>query len=485
MRKASGVGGLLGAAVALGLAGCSGPELELPQGAGSSVSVDFGPEASADVVPGGVPLVFRARLGAAPAGAVPWLFRGELSDYYARSVRRAELPSALVERAVPVRYWHEGSDCWLQPTEWLEPGTSYTLALTGLGVVTIVQARSAEPRALQVFPPPGRHKYRALVLCELLGASADVPSLPLLEPGGVAMSMAPGMLGLPGEGCVTLGVDSTLTEAVVSPPLFAGALLEPAPWLPLPLETPRKMSCPAGEPFHGACLEVLDDRLRITAGAQDLLFALNEPQRSMLVLPAGARGVLLRELTPGSQLSLTGSVLSSLGKLDSFHESVTLPGAARHLVLNEVLANALGPEPEAEWIELVNDAARPVSLAGLWLEDSSGHAALPDVELAAGEIVLLVGEGFRPSGLDVPLPEGVRLLRLRSLGSRGLSNGGEALLLVGREGVVSRFPLLAAPHAGRSIARRALDSADDDPAAFGEHAGQGASPGAPNVLDEQ
>jgi hypothetical protein len=455
------------------------------------VSVDFGPEASAEGVSGGVPrgvpLVFRARLGAAPAGAMPWLFRGELSDYYARSVRRAELPSALIERAVPVRYWHEGSDCWLQPTEWLEPGASYTLALTGLGVVTIVQARNAAPRAVQVFPPPGRHKYRVSVLCELLAASTDVPSMPSLEPGGIVVSSALGMLGLPDEGCVTLQVDSVLTEAVVSPPHFAGALLEPAPWLPLPapLEAPSKVSCSAGEPFHGACLEVLDDRLRITAGAQDLLFALNEPQRSMLVLQAGARGVLLRELTPGSQLLLSGSVLSSFGELDSFHESVTLPGAARHLVLNEVLANALGPEPDAEWIELVNDAARPVSLAGLWLEDSGGHVALPDVELAAGEIVLLVGEGFRPSGLDVPLPEDVRLLRLPSLGTRGLSNGGEALLLVGREGVVSRFPLLAAPHAGRSIARRALDSADDDPAAFDEHAGRGASPGAPNVLDEQ
>jgi hypothetical protein len=453
--------------------------------------VDFEPEASAEGAlsgePSAVPLVFRARLRSAPTGAVPWLIRGELSDYYARAVRRAELPSALVERAVPLRYWREGSDCWLQPTEWLEPGESYTLAFTGLSGVTVVQARQAEPRALQVFPPLGRQKYRVSVLCELLGSSAEVPSMPALEPGGVAVSTAPGMLNLPSEGCVTLKVDTALTEAVVSPPLFGGSLLEPAPWLPLPKpgaaepETP----CSAGEPFHGACLEVLDDRLRIAAGTRDLLFALTEPQSSMLVLRAGARGVLARGLAPGSQSLLSGSVVSSFGEVETFRESMTLRPAARHLILNEVLANAQGPEPDAEWIELVNDSERPASLAGLWLEDSGGSVALPRVELAANEMVLLVAEAFRASGLDVPVPQGVRLLRLPSLGTRGLSNGGEALLLVGREGVVSRFPLLAAPHAGRSIARRSLDGADDDPAGFGEHAGQGASPGAPNVLTEE
>jgi hypothetical protein len=231
-------------------------------------------------------------------------------------------------------------------------------------------------------------------------------------------------------------------------------------------------------------LEVLDDRLRVTPSAQDLLFAVEEPQSSVLVAPAGERGLLARGLSPGSEVTLSGSVLSSLGQLETFRTSVTTRPAQRHLVINEVLANVLGPEPDAEWLELVNDSERPASLSGLWLEDSGGHVALPEAELGPGELVLLVGEAFRVSGLDLPIPSDVRLLRLPTLGTRGLANGGEALLLVGREGVVSRFPLLAAPHAGRSMARRSLDSADDDPAGFGEHADPGASPGAPNVLDE-
>ena len=89
--------------------------------------------------------------------------------------------------------------------------------------------------------------------------------------------------------------------------------------------------------------------------------------------------------------------------------------ARRHLVLNEVLANPVGPEPDSEWLELVNDSERPGLLSGLWLEDSGGHVQLPDAELGPGEIVLLVNDGFRASGLDVPVPEGVRLLRVPSL----------------------------------------------------------------------
>jgi hypothetical protein len=152
-------------------------------------------------------------------------------------------------------------------------------------------------------------------------------------------------------------------------------------------------------------------------------------------------------------------------------------------VLNEVLANPAGPEPDGEWIELVNDSARPASLSGLWLEDSSGHVQLPDAVLGPGEMALIVSDRFRASGLDVPVPQSVRLLRVPSLGARGLSNQGEGLLLVGSEGVVSRFPLLAAAHAGHSLARRTLDGSDDDPAGFAEQGAVGATPGAPNVFE--
>jgi hypothetical protein len=75
------------------------------------------------------------------------------------------------------------------------------------------------------------------------------------------------------------------------------------------------------------------------------------------------------------------------------------------------------------------------------------------------------------------------VLELPSLGERGLANSGEALLLVGAEGVVSRFPALTAAHPGVSWARRTPDAPDDLTSSFAEQGRPGASPGKPNLFD--
>jgi hypothetical protein len=460
--------------------GCSDPSLDLPERGDPRLSAELEPATS----DGLVPLVFRARLRGAPVSGSPWLFRGEVSDYYARALKRGEVPDALRERAVAVRFWRDAADSWLQPVEWLEPEATYTLAFTGAGVVQVLLSQAARDRpARRVFPAMGRDKYRVSVLCDL--ADEGPWSELALERGGIALHAASGIAGQTHAGCATLQVDGALTEPVVAPPRFAGRELDPSPWRPLPpdlAEAPA--ACSVGEPFFGACLEVLDDRLRVTPSELDLLFLLAAPRQGMLAARAGTREVLLRGLSPNTEVELVGSVLSSAGACEPLRARVTTISARRHLVLNEVLANPVGPEPDAEWLELVNDSERPASLSDLWLEDSGGHVLLPDAELGPGEIALIVSERFRASGVDVPVPEGVRLLRVPSLGARGLANGGETLLLVGPEGVVSRFPSLAASHAGRSLARRTLDGSDDDPAGFAEQVTVGATPGAPNVFDE-
>jgi hypothetical protein len=475
MGKVVGLLMLLGAAIG---SGCAGPSLDVPELGEARLRAEFEP-ATAD---GFVPLVFRARLRAAPASGKPWLFRGEVSEYYARALKRGELPTALHERAIALRFWHDADDCWLQPLDWLEPDATYTLAFTGSGVVQVLLAQAAGERpARRVFPPIGSHKYRVSVWCDL---ADEGPWSPLtLEPGSIAVRAAAGIAGYANPGCATLHVEGALTEAVVAPPLFAGAAFEPSPWLAAPQAVGAPpVTCAAGVPFFGACLEVLDDRLLVTPMAQDLLFALTAPRPVVQAARAGTRGLLLRGLPPNSQVELIGSVLSSAGAHEPLRATFTTGPARRHVVLNEVLANPAGPEPDAEWLELVNDSDRPTSLSDLWLEDSSGHVRLPDAVLGPGEIALIVGDGFRTSGVDVPVPDGVRLLRVPSLGARGLSNQGEGLLLVGPEGVVSRFPLLPAPHAGQSLARRTLDGSDDDRAGFAEQS-VGATPGAPNVFD--
>lgn len=283
-------------------------------------------------------------------------------------------------------------------------------------------------------------------------------------------------------GCVLLGAEQPLEVAAVSPPQLADALLDPAPWLP-PSPLPPPADC-EGERLYGACVTVLDDRVQVTALADDQLWLL-DGAAAPLVLPRGGRGVLRRGLTPESDISLAGSVLSGEGGLEPFSLALRTSAPRPHLVLNEVLANPAGPEGSGEWIELSNDSSLPVSLEGLWLEDSGGRVPLPSVELLPGELALLVSETFAPAAGDVPVPDGVRLIRLPTVGVRGLSNGGEPLWLVGQQGVLSGFPARAASHAGRSWARRELGAADDAPSSFAEHGGRGASPGAPNSFDEE
>lgn len=436
-------------------------------------------ELSPDVSVDAVPTLFRARLRQAPAAGEPWLFRGVLSDYYQRAVARGDLPSALRERASPLRYWREQGDCWLQPVNWLVADETYTLAFVGIGRLQVLHTQAGEERrAFRLFPPPDSSKHHVAVLCN----AGDMPEAArlTLEPGGVPLVVRSGMAGQALPDCVTLSADRPLSDSAVSPPNWGIALLEPSAWLPFP-KAVSAFAC-AGTHRYGACLEALDDRILVTPETGDQLWLLEgEPP---VVARALSRTTLLRKLSPETSVTLNGSVLTSDGTLDAVSLALTTGPARRHLVLNEVLANPLGAEASGEWIELLNDSERAVSLAGLWLEDSSGRVALPGEQLASGEIALLVSAGFSPSSLDVAFPDGARLLVLPSLGSRGLSNTGEPLALVGEEGIVSRFPQVAASHAGRSIARRSPDAADDLAASFAEHGGPGASPGAANSFEE-
>ena len=159
--------------------------------------------------------------------------------------------------------------------------------------------------------------------------------------------------------------------------------------------------------------------------------------------------------------------------------------AVPRLSLTEVLANPLGPEPDAEFIELVA-LGSPASLAGLRLSDQPFAAIaaawqrgeevaadeLPAVELEAGVPALLVAAGWHDQlGEDPPPPAATQRIALdASLASGGLGNAGEALSLWT---VVAGAPVLvasygnwydtsASAHAGRSVVARpgACDLAD-------------------------
>jgi hypothetical protein len=425
-----------------------------------------------------MPPGFRGRLRKAPPGE-PWLFSGALSDYHDRALRQRELPQTLRDRAVPLRFWREGSDCLLQPLGWLEPSSEYSLALTGHGrVATLRTVSEAVPRAVRFFPAAGVLESAA-VLCGP-DFPDDLPAVVPLEPGGIPLRVSRGVFGVARRDCVTLVADVVPAELALAPPSLAGTLLEPSAFVRRARGSSATSDC--DELVPGGCLEIQDDRVFIRTQA-DALWLLSKPRPAQLSLAAFERRLLFDGLTPGSSYELTGQVVFASGEQSQVASHFTTRPVQRHLVINEVLANAVGAEPESEWVEVLNDSSRHVSLAGAWLEDSAGSVPLPAVELGPGALVLLVGAGFRPSGLDVPPPSDVQLVELPALGARGLSNSGEPLLLVGRDGILSRFPALSAARAGRSLARRLPATADDDASGFAEHGAPGASPGLPNSFD--
>ncbi len=457
-------------------AACSEPSLELPVHARDALSVTLEPPESE----AGAPRLFRAQIDGADGGAEPWLFRDELSKYHERALGRGEVSGPLRERAVPLRYWRDSGHLWLQPLTLLEPGARYTLALTGQGALRALVASGADVPILErIFPSAGVPLARVLVLC---GSPSEVAAAEIeLQPGRVLATVTPGVFGTPRAGCLSLEVvGAGLAAAAVAPPALSGALSDPSPFAAGSSAAARP-EC-SGAPLAHGCLEVLDDRLLVTAPV-DSLWLLEEPAAA-LVVRAHVRTELRRGLLPASPVRLVGRCIAASGEQLAFDVELETGAARRHLILNEVLANPRGAEPQSEWIELLNDSEQPASLAGSWLEDGEGRVPLPPELLAPGELVLLAASGWRSSGLDVPVAAGARVLELPSLSARGLSNGGEALLLAGPEGVVSRFPQLAAPQAGRSVARRFPSSADDDPAAFSLHGAPGASPGAPNHFDD-
>src|SRR5690606_9305627 len=115
--------------------------------------------------------------------------------------------------------------------------------------------------------------------------------------------------------------------------------------------------------------------------------------------------------------------------------------------LNEVMANPVGPEPQQEWVEIVNAGVAPVSVADFQLHDGGGAVELPEATLSPGQYALLVRQDYQADlGWDVMPDDDVLLLRVSALGKSGLSNSGEPLWLEHSSGLVtSRFPPLSAP----------------------------------------
>jgi hypothetical protein len=284
-------------------------------------------------------------------------------------------------------------------------------------------------------------------------------------------------------GCMRVEPESNPGAGIgVPPPRLSGVALDPAP-VDFAIASPAPLPpCADAEVALGAaCARVFDDRAVLRAAVEPVLLALDVEGRTLLRALLPGSPVVVTGLPPGQRLSMRGTSADLGGRETAFSVEVTTAHPVPHVVLNEVLANPIGPEPAQEWIELVNDGAVAVDLDGFTLDLSDGVLGLPRASLPPGAFALIVGESYEfEDGRDVPAAPGTLVLRLPRL---GLSNSGEALALrAPGQVLMSRFPPVPPPGAGVSVGRRAPSSPDADPKSFGAHASHGASPGWENDI---
>jgi hypothetical protein len=171
---------------------------------------------------------------------------------------------------------------------------------------------------------------------------------------------------------------------------------------------------------------------------------------------------LLAPVPPMSAIRLQIATADSAGRVTASVLVATTAAPMAHLVLNEVMANPLGPEPQQEWVEIVNDGLVAADLSGYLLGDLAGETALPAGVLPPGAYALVVNEAFvEDDEIDPEPAPGTLLLRVEKLGTNGLNNAGEPIKLRDPDGVViSKLPALPKPKAGWSLARLTPKSPD-------------------------
>jgi hypothetical protein len=475
------------ACTVLAVAGCAA-DLPDPPRARSSTVVRA--ESGEDLA--SLPPVVRLRVAHAGLAATDGfgLFAGTLGDYHLRRVAQDDIPSTLEALRVPVVAWNDPDtgESVVAPSRRLEPG-AYTLAASGIGFVAFLQVApqlETVPFLERVFPPPGEIASAARwFYCGEEAPRNDPPPSTLFEPGELPVAVAVE----PIEGCLRFEPLEPLRAGsrVVAPALLGERFLDPAPLFIGAVAPASSMPCPEPSIAFGAgCASVEDDRIVVDSGPDTTLWVVRGAPESPVQLRVTRPGErwAIRGLQPSTDVELSVETYERGGARRELVVTIHTAPSRVHVVLNEVLANARGVEPAAEWIEVVNDGASTVDLEGFELADVGGVATLPRAVLAPGAFALVVREDYEPDPeLDVPPSSDTQLVRVAALGKAGLSNAGERIELRDPLGkVVSRFAAVPAPHPGVSVARRAPDAVDGDRDAFAAHADPGASPGSKNMV---
>jgi hypothetical protein len=475
------------------LSGCA-PDLPKPDGEAPSAPVELGivPEAPLDAAP---PVLWLRLRGAGEAG-IPGddavLAEGKLGPSSLDDLAAGQPSDALLERLVPSTVLVDGEDLVLIPHAALPDGR-YAVGATNAGLAWELSVHASGARVLErVWPPHGRSASSWVAVYCGADPLGPIDEPVVLVPAGPTGRLVRGTPSGAARSCVRFlpeRVSGVSASAVMHVPPAIGAdaervYLDPfpialAPGEPMPTDL---VACEVGEIALGpGCARVMDDRALVRTPEAPVFWAIRGDGVDAVESTRNGATFTLRGLTPSSSVPVTVESLGLEGVFVSTAIVLRTAPPMPHAVITEVYADAVGPEPASEWVELVNDGLAPLSLAGFTLGDIGGETLLPEAVLAPGQLALVVGEDFVGDGeYDVAPAPGTLLVRVPRVGKNGLGNQGEPLKLVDPSGVVlSRFPAEPKPKSGKSVARVTPDAADTSDSGF--FIADPPTPGAPNA----
>ena len=410
-------------------------------------------------------LAWRVDGGAGEAASFA-LVEGRVS---AASVERlrAGVPSEALEARIVAHSAFPGPEAWtLRPHVPLERRSIYTVVrLESDEPEELVIGEATRPYLARRWPPP-EIQSRVVVLC---GESvlAPIEASLVLVPSGRGATARVGTQEGRARACAWIRVhdDDRSDEAEQLPlglELGEWIDLDPLPWRsePGPEAAVEPVDCVGSEiAFGPGCAVVGDDRLAVRPPEAPMLWNVEGAGRAWQIASHGSEPFELRGLPPSQTLTLEIETTDTLG--DERRSAIVVATAppSAHWSISEVYADAVGPEPAQEWVELYNAGPADGSTDGLVLEDVGGATPLPAATVPAGGFALVVAIDFDPaSPWDVAPREGTPLLVVDRVGKNGLTNGGEPLRLIDANGaLLAEFPADPSPKSGVSVALERLD----------------------------
>jgi hypothetical protein len=404
-----------------------------------------------------------------------WLVEGRIARTMAGELAAGQTPLGLQERRIPLWVRSQPGSLFLWPRVRLQASEVYSIVAIGAGVVASFQTSADELPFLSRLGSPNLRPGAWVSYCAESGAhlpeAFESGPIELPDAGRVELRLGLGASEIARDRCAEFQVPSR-PGWVLPPARLWGAELDPEV---LSLGAPEANEM---EGTTASCVRAdRAGRVEISAAADFSALRVIDAKGQMREAVALRGHASVGPLAELAEYNIEYVIGDESGRREG-RERLSLGPGAPGFVINEVLADPKGAEPEGEWVELINVGNSAGSLSGYVLANERLEWALPDIALNPGAFGLIVRDDFRvePDSDVVPRGDAARI----AVPTLSLKNTGTQLTLFdSHHAVVSSFPALPG-NSGVSVGRR--DPYDDDPSAFGLHDAPGASPGANNEL---